>query len=63
MTESTRVTRKEAARMAGVSERTINRWSAAGLITPEHGPSGSRIPVTYDPVEVIRVATDRNRTP
>lgn len=32
MTKRTRVTRKEAAEAAGVTERTINRWSAAGDI-------------------------------
>lgn len=53
-TENTRVTRKEAALLAGVSERTINRWSAEELITVRH--NGWRKPATYDPAEVLRVA-------
>jgi len=49
------ITRKEAAELAGVSERTINRWSERGLIkvTRPNGPWGV---AHYDSEEVIRVA-------
>lgn len=57
-TTNTRVTRVQAAALAGVSVRTISRWSAEGLITPERG--GWREPATYDPGEVLRAA-GRNR--
>ena len=53
-TDNARITRKEAALLAGVSERTINRWSAEGLITVRYG--GWREPATYDPAEVLRAA-------
>lgn len=48
---STRVTREQAAALAGVSPRQINRWSAAGLISVERDPF-CRKPATYDPKEV-----------
>jgi len=51
-TQVTRVTREEAALLAGVSPRQISRWSAAGLLTAEHGPIGARVPATYDPQEL-----------
>lgn len=53
-TDNTRVTRKEAAALAGVSVRTISRWSAEGLITPRYG--SWREPATYDRAEVLRAA-------
>lgn len=56
--ENARVTRREAAALAGVSERTINRWSAEELITVQR--NGWRLPATYDPAEVLRAA-GRNR--
>lgn len=49
-----RITRKEAARLAGVTERTISRWSAEGLLDVEYG--GWREPATYDPGQVLRAA-------
>jgi len=52
-TESARITRKQAAVLAGVSDRTVSRWSALGWITPQHAPVGSREPSTYDPAEVL----------
>lgn len=55
--ENTRITRAQAAEIAGVSERTINRWSAAGLISVVHDPQ-FRKPATYSPEEV-RAAADR----
>lgn len=51
-TKRTRVTRKEAALAAGVSERTINRWSAVGDISVRRG-RGFRKPATYDLEEVL----------
>lgn len=54
-TENTRVTRAEAARMAGVSERTINRWSAAGILRVERDPY-FRKPSTYSVAEVMTAA-------
>lgn len=49
-----RITKTEAAELAGVSTRQINRWAAAGLLRPEYGPVGrsGTPPVTYDPEEV-----------
>ena len=53
-TENTRVTRAEAARLTGVSERTVSRWAAAGLLpSVRYGPFGHRVPATYDPAEVL----------
>lgn len=47
-----RVTRKEAAEIAGVSERTINRWSATGDIRVWRDPFFRR-PAEYDREEVL----------
>jgi len=49
------VTRSEAATIAGVSERTINRWAARELLWTyrRKGPYG---PAEYDQEEVLRVA-------
>lgn len=49
-----RVTRKEAALLAGVSVRTINRWNAEGLLDVQYG--GWREPATYDPDQVLHAA-------
>lgn len=57
MTKTTRVTREQAAEAAGVSPRTINRWSAQGRIRVFRG--GWRDPATYDLGEVLAAA---NRT-
>lgn len=54
-TQSPRVTREEAAKLAGVLPRQINRWSAAGLLTPEYDPQFRR-PATYDRAEVEAAA-------
>lgn len=56
-TESTRVTREEAAELAGVSLRQIRRWRESGQLIPEYGPIGARVPATYDLGEVMRLAT------
>lgn len=50
-----RITRVEAAVLAGVHTRTINRWSARGLLTV-HRSGDFREPAMYDRDEVIRVA-------
>lgn len=49
------ITREKAAELAGVSERTINRWSERGLltVTRPNGPWGVAL---YDSEEVIAVA-------
>lgn len=54
-TENARVTRKEAALLAGVTERTINRWAERGLVrvTRPAGPWGT---AQYDREDVLRVA-------
>lgn len=50
-----RVTRAEAALLAGVSKRTISRWSAEGIIEARY--TGKRaVPVDYDPDQVLRAA-------
>jgi predicted site-specific integrase-resolvase len=54
-TENARVTRREAAELAGVSERTINRWSERGLIRVWHDPK-FRAPAQYDAQEVLTAA-------
>lgn len=53
-TSDTRVTRAQAAALVGVSARTISRWAAAGLITPQRG--GWRDPATYSRIEVLKAA-------
>lgn len=58
-TLNTRLTRAQAAELAGVSMRQINRWSAAGLVTPEYPPplpTGATAPATYDREEVLAAA-------
>lgn len=53
-TQNTRLTRAQAAELAGVTMRTINRWSAEGILTVHYG--GWRDPATYDRAEVLRAA-------
>lgn len=60
-TTDTRVTRAQAADLAGVKPRTINRWSALGLLAVRKGPSGSQTPATYSRAEVLRVAQEYGR--
>lgn len=57
-TDNKRITRAEAADLAGVSERTINRASAAGQIRVWHDPK-FREPARYDRDEVIAWAERR----
>ena len=60
--KSTRVTRAEAAEIAGVSERTISRWAAKGLLGKiRRPPSGSTRPVTYEIGKVLAEAERRGR--
>lgn len=51
------VTKTEAAEIAGVDERTIARWRAAGRLTPHgyEGPPGRR-KAMYDRAEVESAA-------
>lgn len=58
-TEDTRITLKQAAELAGVRTRTINRWSAKELITVERGPSGSQEPATYSRLEILAAMKGR----
>ena len=55
-TQNTRVTRAQAAELAGVSTRQISRWAAAGLLTVTHDPNPWTQPALYDPDEVIAAA-------
>lgn len=50
-----RITRVQAAVLAGVNPRTINRWSARGLLTV-YRTDDFRAPAMYDPEEVITLA-------
>lgn len=61
MAKKQRITRKEAAELAGVSERTISRWRAEGLLTVERDPEFRR-PATYSRAEVLRVVRERQAT-
>ena len=54
-TENTRVTRKEAAELAGVSERTILRWVSRGLLKV-HRPDGPWGRSEYDSSQVLAAA-------
>lgn len=58
-TTDTRVTRAQAADLAGVKPRTINRWSAAGYLTVER-PNGPYGAATYSRLEVLRVSGRRS---
>jgi|GEM_PF-6629794 len=53
--QTTYVTRPQAAELAGVSERTINRWAARLRLRTyrRQGPWG---PAEYDAEEVVQVA-------
>ena len=55
-----RVTRVEAAVLAGVSPRTINRWSERGLLTV-HRSDDFRKPAMYDRDAVIALALRETR--
>lgn len=46
---------------ACVSERTIMRWAAAGLLATERPPSGSPKPTTYSLRRVMQVANRARR--
>lgn len=51
--KSTRVSTREAAKLAGVTERTIKRWAAAGRLSVEYRRMGERaVCATYDVSEV-----------
>lgn len=52
-TQNTRVTRAQAAELAGVSTRQISRWAAAGLLSVTHDPNPWTQPALYDPEEVV----------
>lgn len=57
-----RITKTQAASLAGVSPRQINRWAAAGLLSVErgaNGPTGTE-PTTYDPEEVMAAEAEWN---
>ena len=60
-TENTRVTREEAAELAGVSLRQIRRWRESGQLVPEYGPIGARVPATYDRNDVLALALRETR--
>lgn len=60
-TQITRVTRAEAAVHANVSERTISRWAALGLLGTIRPPSGSHEPATHDLAKVLAVAARSRR--
>jgi len=51
-TENARITRKEVAELLGVTERTVNRWSARGLIRT-YRPAGPWGLAYYDREEVL----------
>ena len=62
MTEPKRyLTRPEAAALAGVSERTINRWAARKLLWT-YRPNGPYAAAAYDAEEVLRVALRETTT-
>lgn len=59
---STRVTTREAAALAGVSERTIKRWAAAGRLRVEYRRTGERaVCATYNAAELRTQMTRRTR--
>lgn len=49
----------EAAKIAGVSRATFNRWVAAGRIAPAVAFPGLRGARLFDPAEVERLAAER----
>lgn len=55
-TTDTLITREQAAALAGVTPRTINRWSAARKLTVKR--QGWRQPALYRTEEVLAVARD-----
>jgi predicted site-specific integrase-resolvase len=54
-TENARVTRTQAAEIARVSERTINRWAQRGLLRV-HRPNGPWGPAEYETEQVLAVS-------
>lgn len=60
-TSDTRVTKAQAAKLADVSPRQINRWAKVGLLTVEYtGADPGSLLATYDPEEV-RAAPEKWR--
>lgn len=55
-TQNTRVTRAQAAELAGVSTRQISRWAAAGLLSVTRDPNPWTQAALYDPEEVMAAA-------
>jgi hypothetical protein len=58
MTENAyaRVTRVEAAALAGRSVRQINRWMKDGKVSVEYEKRGGQVYATLDPAEVLAAA-------
>jgi len=54
-TEPERLTKIQAAELAGVSMRTITRWTQRGVL-PVYRPHGPWGPAEYDREEVLRAA-------
>lgn len=51
--KNARVSTREAAELAGVTDRTIKRWAAAGRLSVEYRRMGERaVCATYDVAEV-----------
>lgn len=59
MNNTQRITRQEAAELAGVSDRTISRWAASGRIEVYYVRTPTGAQATYDPDEVLLAAVAR----
>lgn len=59
MTSDDRIGRAEAARRLGVTTRTIDRYVAAGHLTPKRNPVTGR--TTFDADEVSRLRATREQ--
>jgi excisionase family DNA binding protein len=58
MTETQLIRRQEAAKLLGVTPRTINRYVAAGRLAPTYRPYRGQIIPWYDPEEVLTLRAE-----
>ena len=56
MTDTKLIKREDAARLAGVTTRTLKRWEKAGVLTPHRDPDSGRL--YYEESQIAGIASD-----
>lgn len=59
MTNPKLIKREDAARMAGVTTRTLKRWEAAGKLTAHRDPDSGRLYYEESQIRAVAVAGER----